>query len=320
MQAILIMPDATMKMSGQRALFRQMVAFGMSDDAIGRALERSRRTLQRWARSPRLQDKTRNRASTRKVTAAATVSMLSHVRDNPSTTLKAAIRFLDDEHGVTVDVSTLSRHLKKVGFTLKKATKAYCEFNEERGQAFLTNIQADLGPHLLSLDECGFFMNHVRGYAWSQRGKRAVVKRPGPRGKKFSLLLCISSTCVVKWNLYQGSVDSVRFLEFLQELPMGSKIVLDNAAIHKSINSLRRRGLPTVAEAAEEMAIDLQYLPPYAPHLNPVELCFNILRTHINGEAPRNEAELRAALEEGLEKLTPTVCSRLFRRVLGPGA
>ncbi|GAQ91487.1 hypothetical protein KFL_007940050 [Klebsormidium nitens] len=173
----LLLPFAV-KMSRKSA--RQMVASGMSDDAIGQALQRSRRTLQ--------------------------------------------------------------RHLKKVGFTLKKATKAYCEFNEERGHAFLTDIQADLGPHLLSLDECGFFMNHVRGYAWSQRGTRAVVKRLGPRGKKFSLLLCISSTGVVKWNLYQGSVDSVRFLEFLQELPMGSKIVLDNAAIHKSTNSLSAEG------------------------------------------------------------------------------
>lgn len=64
----------------------------------------------------------------------------------------------------------------------------------------------------------------------------------------------------------------------------------------------------------------LEYLPPYAPHLNPVELCFNILRIHISGEAPRNEADLRAALEEGLQKLTPAVCSRLFQRVLGPSA
>lgn len=162
----------------------------------------------------------------------------------------------------------------------------------------MNDIQSDLGDHVLSLDECGFFMNHIRSYAWSQRGTRAVVRRPGPKGMKFSLLLCINSAGVVKWNLYQGSVDAVRFLGFLHELPMGSKIVLDNVgAIHKSTNSLRHRGLPTISEAVGELAIDLQYLPPYAPHLNLVELCFNILRTHINGVAPRSEEDLRAALE-----------------------
>ncbi len=168
--------------------------------------------------------------------------------------------------------------------TWKRGSKAYSEMSESRAQQFIQVIGVGFGPQVIALDEAAFFWNHARGYAWSPKGCRAVIKRPGIRGHAHSLLLAISTGGVVRWQLYEGAVNAVRFSEFLQDLPCYSQLVLDNAVIHRATNVLRRQGLPTVAEVAESRQIVLQYLPPYAPVLNPVELCFNSIRTYINRE------------------------------------
>ena len=76
------------------------------------------------------------------------------------------------------------------------------------------------------MDEAAFFYNHVRGYAWSKKGQRAVVKAPGVRGKAHSLLLCISSAGVVFHRLYEGAVTAQRFTEFLSQLPQGPALII----------------------------------------------------------------------------------------------
>ena len=151
-------------------------------------------------------------------------------------------------------------------------------------------------------------MNHVRSYAWSKRGTRAVVARPGIRGKAHSLLLCVSSTGVIFYHLYEGAVTAARFSQLLGTIPCGSRVVLDNAQIHKATNVLRRQDQFTAPEMAEGRQITLTYLPPYAPMLNPVELLFNNIRTYVRRLAPRNATSLRAAVAEAVGQLSPAVC------------
>ena len=59
------------------------------------------------------------------------------------------------------------------------------------------------------------------------------------------------------------------------------------------------------------------YLPAYSPQLNPTELCFNTLRTSIHRAQPRNESELRHAVNIAMLKLTPDVCKSFFRHCWG---
>lgn len=108
-------------------------------------------------------------------------------------------------------------------------------------------------------------------------------------------------------------MNAIRFSEFLQELPCQSRLVLDNAVIHRATNVLSRQGLPTVPQIAESKQITLQYLPPYAPVLNPVELCFNTIRTYINRERPL----LIDYTEGAVGTLSQVVCDKTIRKVWG---
>ena len=166
----------------------------------------------------------------------------------------------------------------------------------------------------MALDEASFCLNHTKAYAYGRKGQRVVVPRPGRRGARYSLLVCADRQGVLRHELHLGSITGRRFQDFLCALGdlQGSELVMDNAVIHHSKNIL-----PGVARLAEDKSLSLRYLPPYCPELNPVELCFNALRTHVRQRAPRSESQLRSAIDEGLRSLTPEACDRMFDRCLG---
>ena len=241
-----------------RTVFSRMKRQGYSISKISRALGVSRATLFRWQRAPPAV-RHKERLTHRKLDQTMTRALVRHFRDDNTITLQQAATWLVSTFGVKVTIATVGNYCRRLSITYKKATKAYTEMNETRAAQWLQDIAVVFGPHVIALDEAAFFYNHVRGYAWSRKGSRAIVKRPGQRGQAHSLLLCIGLSGVIHWQLYTGAVKAVDFVEFLRELPRGSRLVLDNCQIHRATNVLRRQGLPTVAETAEEQKVELRY-------------------------------------------------------------
>lgn len=305
-----------MKSAEERRVCFRMRQQGHSLQAIADAIGVSRRTITRW-QTQGVQPPTRpkQRPALRKLSTELDAAILTYFTDNNTTTLRQAVSWLSSTHGISVSIHTVSRCCKRLGLTWKKGSKVYTEMSYSRANKFLQEIAVGFGPHVIALDEAAFFWNHSRGYAWSVRGAKAVIKRPGIRGRAHSLLLCISSNGVVQWQLYEGAVNAVRFSEFLARLPKHSKLVLDNAVIHRAANILAKQGLPTVPEVAQSQQITLAYLPPYAPILNPVELCFNTIRTYINRECPRSRQELVMHIHDAVSTLSQNVCDMTIRKV-----
>ena len=42
----------------------------------------------------------------------------------------------------------------------------------------------------------------------------------------------------------------------------------------------------------------MTYLPPYSPQLNPVEMCFNVVRSHVKRIRPKSLCDLKAAIQK----------------------
>ena len=141
-----------------------------------------------------------------------------------------------------------------------------------------------------------------------------MVRRPGRRGRAYSLLLCIGHGGYTTWSLFEGAVTGKRFQEFLSRLPPGSDLILDNAAIHRAARVLRLQDVPTIPETADALGIGLRYLPPYTPQLNPVELTFNTIRQLVNLRQPRDPVALQRCIAEAVARLTPPVCSATFQK------
>ena len=78
----------------------------------------------------------------------------------------------------------------------------------------------------------------------------------------------------------EGGVNSTVFIEFLKRLLVGAKrkifLIVDNGPSHVS-----KKTKEFVASVTEKL--ELFYLPPYSPDLNPDELVWSHLKNHTVG-------------------------------------
>jgi transposase len=57
----------------------------------------------------------------------------------------------------------------------------------------------------------------------------------------------------------------------------------------------------------------VRYLPAYSPDLNPIEMAFAKLKSHLRQAAARTLAELQLAVAASLAQFAPAHCHGFFR-------
>ena len=138
------------------------------------------------------------------------------------------------------------------------------------------------------------------GYVWSI--ERAIVKSGSGR-KRFNVLGFLDSTTndvtEVSNTTYITSTQIVEMFEKLRQ-KYGSKkeinVILDNARYQKC---------KIVMEKAEELKINLIYLPPYSPNLNLIERLWKFLRKKcLVNKYHMNFKEFSESILECLSKTT----------------
>ena len=242
-------------------------------------------------------------------------------KENTTKTQQEITDYVCKELDIKVSRPSITILLKKLGITRKKLTWHYNQLNEEKAKAFNEEIKPLLTEcPFIAIDECSFYPNLDPRFGYSLKGERARAKKPSSQGKHYTLLFAISNlkkNGVVHWKLVEGSVDYKVFYDFLEELkPIGDKkniLLMDNAKIHIASNKRKEAGLPSVKEQMEKKNIEVRYITPYAPMLNPVELCFNLLRQQTEKQRPRNYEEMREAIKRVVELLNTKDLSEYFR-------
>lgn len=146
-------------------------------------------------------------------------------------------------------------------------------------------------------------------YTWSKRGSKNRLRVPTRWGSQGRLNLIGALAWgkekrTLHFELVEENVKSERVLAFIDELAREATpgqltvIVLDNASFHTGANIKGRR------QGWEEKNVLLRYLPPYAPHLNPIEALWKHLKSFL---LPRrcydSVAQLKQALLEALNLL-----------------
>ena len=139
---------------------------------------------------------------------------------------------------------------------------------------------ASENAHVVLIDETGLQLSPLRRRSWAPRGQRPVLRQLAGTRQKVSIIGALSlSPNTHRPNLYfrtlpDGTFNSARVADFLRELLKhlrgNVRVVWDNGAMHKG-DAMRqlREDFPRLA---------LEWLPPYAPELNPVEQLWSHLK------------------------------------------
>jgi transposase len=220
----------------------------------------------------------------------------------------AAIIF--QRYGIRLSDVSVGRLLAKLGLTcqrpLYRATEQSpslvaqwlrTEYPAIKARAEAENAEIFFG------DESAIRSDHHAGTTWAPKGQTPVVRTTGQRFR-LNMLSAISSKGSLNFMVCTGRVAAPQFCEFLDRLMHGRRrkvfLIVDGHAMHKA-----RRVQEHVARW--DGKLELFYLPPYSPELNPDELVWNHVKTHTVGRALyRTFEELKQRVESFLERLKAT--------------
>lgn len=199
-----------------------------------------------------------------------------------------------------IAMSTISRVIKSRLLSGKKysrkkithvALQRFTFTNILYTQLFINYLSSKDARKIKFFDEAGIKSPDagVRFYGHAPVGERCVEVIRKHEDLNTTLNLLVSLNGVEYYNLIDGATDTVQFLNFLEEaantvgfetgrpvLEVDDIIVMDNLAVH------HYEGGEVLEEYLADMGIELLYTPVYSPDLNPVELCFNKIKTQLN--------------------------------------
>ena len=201
-------------------------------------------------------------------------------------TREALAELLARRFGVKVSVWTAGRYLRRWGFTPQKPVRrayekdpeAVRQWLREKYPAIRARAKRD-GAEIHWGDEMGLRSDHQAGRSWSRRGQTPVI--PGT-GKRFgcNMISTITNRGRLYFMVFKERFNAGVFIRFLKRLlrQVGRKVVLivDEHPAHKAHKTTRWLKV-------HGKQIQLYFLPPYSPELNPDELLNQDVKTNAVG-------------------------------------
>jgi transposase len=203
-----------------------------------------------------------------------------------------------------LSLSSVGRLLAQLGLSCQRPLwRAYQQDRQRvqqwREQEFpaIRAMAKRAGADIFFGDEAGIRSDYQAGTTWGVRGKTPVVAATGQR-YSFNMISAVSARGMLRFMVLKGRVNGPQYIEFLKRMMHNASrpvfLILDGHPVHKS------RAVKAFA-ASTNGRLQLFYLPPYSPELNPDEQVWNQVKHHGVGRT----------LLEGAEHLKRFVRSRL---------
>ena len=221
-------------------------------------------------------------------------------------TREAVQQLILNKYGIELSRWQVGRYLKSWGYTPQKPISKAFEQNPLRVKEWLEQeyplIQKRSKKENAVIyfeDEVGMRSDHQAGKSYAPKGQTPVIKKTGQRFS-LNMVSAISNKGHVEFMILDGRFNGGVFLEFLQKLVRYKQqkifLVVDGHSAHKT--KLVKAWLEEHKER-----IELFFLPPYSPELNPQEYVNQDLKTNIIGKKrPINKAQMKNNVEDFMTK------------------
>jgi transposase len=224
---------------------------------------------------------------------------------------------LREQFQLKLSLASVGRLLRQLGLTCQRPLFRAMEQDPQRVQRWLEQEypaireQArQVGAEIYFGDEAGVRSDCHAGTTWGVKGRTPVVRSTGQRSS-VNMISAVSARGALRFMLTKGKVNGSVFVEFLKRLMHNAAkpifLILDGGSYHRS---------RPVKEYVAGLGGKLQlfFLPPYSPELNPDEQVWNYVKHHgVAKAALRSGNELKhfvMARLRSLQKMPWTI--RMF--------
>jgi transposase len=241
-----------------------------------------RRHLQDWLDEEKL--KPENGGSQSHLNEAQTAELISHLTTHLLPTTQAVIEQVKAWWDVHYTVPGMNKWLHRNGFSYRKPAGVPHKFSAEAQQAFVETYsalkqQAGSDEPVLFIDGVHPTQGTRLAYGWMPAGKKAhVVETTGSR-TRLNLMGALNlndmgKTLIREYDKINSHNIARFFIAIRETYPIKQKvhIILDGAGYHRT---------EQVKTWAYLLNIELHYLPPYSPNLNPIERLWKVMNEQV---------------------------------------
>ncbi len=296
-------------------------ADGWSSDMIARSQliheTTVRRHLNDWLNEEKL--KSENGGSQSHLSEVQTAELIAYLTDNLLPTTAAIINVIEEWWDIRYTVPGLNKWLHKHGFSYRKPVGVPHKFSAEAQQAFVAayeQLKQDAGNDapILFIDGVHPTQGTKLAYGWMPAGKGAKQVETSGSRTRLNLMGAINLNALDKTVIREydtiNSHNIARFFIAIREtypIQQTLHIILDGAGYHRS---------EQVKDWAYMLNIELYYLPPYSPNLNPIERLWKVMNEQVrNNRYFTCAGQFRQEIHRFFSDILPTLAGVLSHRI-----
>ena len=221
-------------------------------------------------------------------------------------TREAVQQLIARRFDIDLSIWQVGRYLKDWGYTPQKPISKAFEQKPEKVKQWLEQEYPAIKRRaqkekavIYFGDETGMRSDHQAGKSYAPKGETPVIKKTGQRFS-LNMISAISNKGHLQFMIIDGRFNSEIFQTFLQQMIKYSRekiyFVTDGHPAHKT-KKLNEWLLDN------KNRIEVFFLPPYSPELNPQEYVNQDVKTNVIGKKrPVNKAQMRNNVEEFMYK------------------
>lgn len=213
------------------------------------------------------------------------------------------------QFGIKLSLASVGRLLAQLGLSCQKPLMRAFQQNPALVQRWLEEEYPQIQvlakkkrADIFFSDEAGIRSDFHSGRTWAPVGKTPIVNVTGARFG-LNMISAISPKGQMRFMVVEGKINAKRFCEFLKRLIYRAKrpvfLILDGHPAHRAI--LVKRFVSSVKDQ-----LQIFFLPPYSPELNPDEWVWNDLKNQGIGRSiisgPKDLKQKAISHMRGLQK------------------
>lgn len=247
-----------------------------------------------------------------------TAELVSHLEETTYLTTQEIVSYVEEKYEITYSVPGMNKWLHRNGFSYKKPKgtpyKA-CKKAQEQFIAKYNDLKENLPEEdgILFMDSCHPSMATKITYGWIKKGQSKAIETSASR-TRINLVGAINLSNVTSPVICTYStVDGEAVTDFLEQVRKHSGItgkinlILDQAGYNKDADVITK---------AKILNIDLHFLPPYSPNLNPIERLWKVMNEYSrNNRFFKTAQEFRQSIGDFFGKTVPEIGEVLASRI-----